>query len=191
MTMNWVKMLFVGDSLTYGSRDRYGLAWPYYMVFEAYRADKVTIIPEVVAEPGITSGRLARLACESITKSEAKEMFLMVGTNDAKDEEQTPLDIYRSALRAMINWGRMSGKRVYLIANPLPAGFGSPGYTADIVERIREYNAAVRELCDGGVVLIDCEDIRGTVDGIHFTVEAARAVAERAWDRVKEVRSFE
>lgn len=187
--MKWVKMLFLGDSLTSGERDSYGLAWPWYMAMVA-REDGVTILPEVLAVPGRTSAEMLRACLPTIELSDAKEVFILIGTNDAKDEVRTPQPVYRTTVQLVLDWCAVLKKRAFLLTIPLPQGFGSPGYTKEIVPRIRAFNAILRSGVKGYAALVDCEDVRWTVDGIHLTPAGGFQIASRAWEAVKRVRTF-
>jgi lysophospholipase L1-like esterase len=183
----WIRMLYLGDSLTNGARDPYALSWPYYMA-QAALDDDVVILPYVESKNGRRSSELVRVSLPAIEKSGAKEAFILIGTNDAKDENVLPVDQYIANVLLIQNWCRVLGIREYVMTIPLPAGFGSPGYTLPVVDRIKEYNVALRGL--NLPRLIECEDIRETVDGVHFSADAAKETARRAWEAVKSERTL-
>jgi len=81
--MNWVRVLFLGDSLTAGARDPWGMAWPYYMAQLALE-DGVVILPIVEARDGARTSDLVRTAFGAIESAGAKEAFVLIGTNDAR-----------------------------------------------------------------------------------------------------------
>jgi lysophospholipase L1-like esterase len=184
---NWVRALFLGDSLTTGSRDPYGLAWPYYMAHVAL-ADGIGLKPVVEAVNGRRSSDLLRVALAAIEASDAREAFILIGTNDAKDEAPVPTAIVVANIVQISAWCRLAGLRDYLLTIPLPQGFGSPGYTIRTVDRIRETNAALRQLQHPR--LVECEDVRDTVDGVHLHEDSSRAIAHRCWAMVKRERTL-
>lgn len=183
---NWARMLFFGDSLTYGSRDPYGLSWPYYLSHLALQ-ENYTIIPELEAEPGCTSSQLVRIGLEKAMHSEAQEAFILIGTNDGKDEVNTPVSVYLANIRLLYNVCKSFGKRVYVLTVPIPGGFGSNSYTKDTAKRVEMYNESLRSAFP---LIIECSDLRGAVDGIHFSVSMSEKVAERVWQAIKSVRNF-
>jgi len=185
--MNWVRVLFLGDSLTAGSRDRHGLSWPYYLAHLAL-ADGITVLPELCARPGWTSGNLVRAALPRISRSEATVGVILIGTNDAKDAYDTPLDMYLANLTLLANWLRIAGKEPWLVTVPLPRGFGSFGYSRLLGERLRQYNIAVRG--SFGDSVIEAEDLGDYVDGVHFSLKGARAIAGAVWSALKRRHAF-
>ena len=185
--MNWVRVLFLGDSLTAGARDPWGMAWPYYMAQLALE-DGVVILPIVEARDGARTSDLVRTAFGAIESAGAKEAFVLIGTNDAKEEAMLPVEQSVANLRLVLAWCAVQGVRAYPLTVPLHSGFGSPGYTVAVVERIKAFNAALRALALPR--LVDCEDIRETVDGVHLSVRAATEIARRSWAAVKRERTF-
>lgn len=187
--MVWQRMLFLGDSLTHGSRDPYGLAWPYYLARHAQSGvgdHKLVILPHVDAVPGRTSSELLRSALPTIEAAAARdtrEVCILIGTNDAKDEVDLPALIYRANIQLLVSWCRVVGMRVYLLTIPVPSGFGSPGYTVKVGRRIESFNHVLRESFSDadGVALVECSDVDRTVDGVHLTASASAVIAGRVW----------
>lgn len=185
--MNWTKMLFLGDSLTTGAREPFGMSWPYYLAHAAL-ADGIVVLPEVAAENGRRSSDLVRIAQPVIERSTAKEAFVLIGTNDAKDDGTLPMELTVRNVALIAAWCKVANMRPYVLTVPLPSGFGSVGYTQHAVDRIRALNVALRAA--GFAQLVECEDLRDTMDGIHLSDTSARGLAERAWRHVKATRSF-
>ena len=183
----WSKMLFLGDSLTSGARDPYDMSWPFYMTHLAI-ADDYVLIPEVEALPGRTSSQLLRMALPFIEKTAAPEVFILIGTNDAKDTVDLPVGLYMKNIAVLVNACKAFSKREYVLTLPEPAGFGSPNYSAMTTERVKAYNQALR---DSALTtrLIELRDI-ATWDGIHLSYDGAREVAKRTWAAIKRERSF-
>jgi lysophospholipase L1-like esterase len=185
--MTWVRMLFLGDSLTTGARDPWGMSWPYYMAQLALE-DGVVILPIVEARDGARTSDLVRTALPAIETAGAKEAFILIGTNDAKEEAMLPVEQSVANLRLVLSWCSVQQLRAYPLTVPLPSGFGSPGYTAAVVERIKAFNAALR--ARKMPRLVECEDVRETVDGVHLDVPASLEIARRAWAAVRRERTF-
>ena len=184
---NWVRILCLGDSLTFGSRDHTGLCWPFYLAHQALR-ENIVLFPEVEAFPGITSCGLLRKADPIIQSSEAKEGFLLIGTNDAKEEHATPGPLYLANVHLLVAWLRVRGIREYVLTLPETCGFGDPMTTKRALPSIRAYNEALRE--QGFPRLVECANVHSSVDGVHLTVESATEIAERVWTAVKKEREL-
>lgn len=185
--MNYLTTLFLGDSLTTGAREPLGMSWPLYMAHAAL-ADGVVVLPHIEAENGRRSPELLRVAPAAIQRSQAKEAFVLIGTNDAKDEGTIPAAVTVTNIELIAAWCRTAGMRPYVLTVPVPSGFGSPGYTAAVGQRIRELNEAIR--ARNFPHLVECADLRDTTDGIHLGTASARELAARAWAAVKATRTF-
>ena len=187
----WSKILFIGDSLTHGSRDPYGLSFPFYMAQLALE-DKYLVLPEVNAVPGRTSSETVREVLPQIEKSDAKEVVILIGTNDCKDRVNLPADMYRRNVAIMVGACLAFEKHPYVITVPKPYGFGSVDYPSSIVERVASYNQALLSpapVC-GNIVDLAGVDEYGYFDGIHFSAPASKEVAKRLWLKIKNTRSF-
>ena len=100
--MIWNQILCLGDSLTYGARDRYGRSYP---------AELGKVLTDKTGEfyichnygiNGETSSDLLRRSWGIIKgNKDCKIMLLWIGTNDTK--VPTPLDIYEDNLKQIIN----------------------------------------------------------------------------------------
>ena len=86
-------MLFLGDSLTVGARDGNQLSWPYYLAQISMNHDYV-IFPEIEAVSGQISGELVKRSLPVIQNTDAKEAFVLIGTNDAKTTHNISPDQY-------------------------------------------------------------------------------------------------
>ena len=187
MIANWARMLFLGDSLTFGSRDPFGLSWPYYLCHLADR-EEYTIIPEIDAVPGRTSPQLLGPAIQKIITTQALEVFILIGTNDAKDEINLPASLYISNIKYLIGLCKAFGRREYILTIPVPNGFGSPSYSTEVIARVKSYNSLLRVLEHKR--LIECSYITSTTEGIHLAVESSMKIAERVWKAIKKERNF-
>lgn len=184
--MLWFDALFLGDSLTHGSRDSNGLSWPYYLAHLFLAKNQYTLVPRIRAYPGITTSQYIREAIEHIeygADKEAKEVFLLLGTNDAKDEIALHPDVYEANMRMIVSWCKVQHLRPYVLTIPKPNGFGSVGYTSGIVDRIVGYNERLVDMSDVATI-VDCYDVKDTVDGIHWTPKSAVEVANRVYQAI-------
>jgi lysophospholipase L1-like esterase len=190
--MIWQRTLLLGDSLTSGARDPFESCWPLYFCHLA-QADGVVVVPEIDAVPGRTSHQLARAVLPAILKSEASEAYLLIGTNDAKEEVATPAPLLLANVRLIVGWLHVRHIRAYVMTLPRPCGFGSPGYTAQVLRRIDAYNEALARGFGPDcpqAPMVDLSDLHETVDGIHLSLCAAQEVALRAWMRCKQLRTL-
>jgi len=175
--MIWNEIVCLGDSLTYGARDRYGRSYP---------AELGKIMSETTSEfyichnygiNGETSSDLLRRSWNILkSHSSAKIALLMIGTNDTKIP--MPIGLYRDNLRQIINSIRANGKTP--IVATLPDLEFSPYYMNNR-EYVLKYNATIRELSKEMNFLV-CE-MNGLapflIDGVHFTHEGYKEVAKR------------
>lgn len=175
--MIWNEILCLGDSLTYGARDRFGRSYP---------AELGRILSEKTGEfyichnygiNGETSSDLLRRSW-GIMKSNrsCKIMLLMIGTNDTK--KPTPLNVYRDNLRQIILSARANGMTP--IVATLPELEFSPYYQSNRqyteiyskeVERLsKQLNFEICDMSNMSEYLID---------GVHFDNEGYTEVANR------------
>ena len=175
--MIWNEIVCLGDSLTYGARDRYGRSYP---------AELGKILSEITGEfyichnygiNGETSSDLLRRSWNILkSHSGAKICLLLIGTNDTK--KPMPIDIYKDNLRQIIKSIKVNGKTP--IVATLPALNFSPYYMFNR-DYIEKYNSAIKELSSELKFLV-CE-LNGLekhlIDGVHFTHEGYKEVAKK------------
>ena len=180
--MIWNEILCLGDSLTYGARDRYGRSYP---------AELGKILSEKTGEfyichnygiNGETSSDLLRRSW-GIMKSNrsCKIMLLLIGTNDTK--KPTPIEVYRDNLRQIIMSSRANGMTP--IVGTLPELEFSPYYQSnreyteiyskEILSLSKELNFQVVDLTKMDKYLID---------GVHFDNEGYYEIASRFADKI-------
>ena len=175
--MIWNEIVCLGDSLTYGARDRYGRSYP---------AELGKILTEATCEfyichnygiNGETSSDLLRRSWHILkSNAGAKICLLMIGTNDTKIP--TPIDIYEDNLRQLVNSIKVNGKTP--IVSTLPELKFSPYYMFNR-EHIGTYNRSIVRLSKE-MNFLTCsmdglEDY--LIDGVHFTHEGYNEVAKR------------
>ena len=173
--MIWNEIVCLGDSLTYGARDRYGRSYP---------AELGKILSETTGEfyichnygvNGETSSDLLRRSWHQLKSNPgAKLALLMIGTNDTKIP--TPLDIYEDNLRQIVNSIRANGKTP--IVATLPTLEFSPYYMFNR-EYIEKYNKTIEKLSKKMNFMVCHMDDLGShlIDGVHFTHEGYKEVA--------------
>ncbi len=180
--MIWNEILCLGDSLTYGARDRYGRSYP---------AELGKILSEKTGEfyichnygiNGETSSDLLRRSW-GIMKSNrsCKIMLLLIGTNDTK--KPTPVDVYRDNLRQIIVSARANGMTP--IVGTLPELEFSPYYQSnreyteiyskEIIKLSKELNFEICDMSKMDPYLID---------GVHFDNEGYYEMASRFADKI-------
>ena len=161
--MIWNEILCLGDSLTYGARDRYGRSYP---------AELGKILSEKTGEfyichnygiNGETSSDLLRRSW-AIMKSNrsCKIMLLLIGTNDTK--KPMPVEVYKDNLRQIITSAR---------ANGMTPIVGT--YSKEIIKLSKELNFEVCDMSKMDPYLID---------GVHFDNEGYHEMASRFSEKV-------
>ena len=181
--MIWNEITCLGDSLTYGARDRYGRSYP---------AELGKILSEKTGEfyvchnygiNGETSSDLLRRSwgiCKSNCGS-SKIGLLWIGTNDTKGP--TPLDIYKDNLRQIVCSMKVNG--MIPIVATLPELKFSPYYARNR-EYVEQYNGVILDLAFELKFDICCMDLLGDhlIDGVHFTHEGYNEVARRWSEKI-------
>ena len=175
--MIWNEILCLGDSLTYGARDRYGRSYP---------AELGKILSEATGEfyichnygiNGETSSDLLRRSW-SIMKSNrsCRIMLLMIGTNDTKSP--TPIEVYRDNIRQIVLSSRANGMTP--IVATLPELEFSPYYQSNRAhtevysqEILKMSKELEFEICD----MSNMKDL--LIDGVHFDNEGYTEIAAR------------
>lgn len=176
--MIWNEITCLGDSLTYGARDRYGRSYP---------AELGKILSEETGEfyichnygiNGETSSDLLRRSwsiCKS-NRGSSKIGLLWIGTNDTKGP--TPLHIYRDNLRQLVCSIKVN--EMIPIVGTLPELTFSPYYARNR-EYTDTYSDIVRSLSDD--LKFDVCEMgklgKHLIDGVHFTHEGYNEVASR------------
>ena len=175
--MIWNEILCLGDSITFGARDRYGRSYP---------AELGKILTEKTGEfyychnyskCGDTSSDLLRKAWNaSKSHKEAKLALIMIGTNDT--QKSIPPEIYEDNLRQIICSVRVNGK-IPIVATLPSLGF-SPLYLKNC-DYILKYNEVIYNLSKKLNFAV-C-DMSGTeeyyIDNVHYTHEGYKVLANR------------
>jgi len=173
----WNEIVCLGDSLTYGARDKFGRSYPAELGSSLTKETGEFYICHNYGVNGETSSDLLRRAWHQLKSNPgAKIALLMIGTNDTK--KPTPVDIYEDNLIQIINAIRANGKMP--IVATLPALEFSPYYmhNRDYIER---YNSVIYKLSKSmNFIVCKMDGLREhLIDGVHFTHEGYKEVSKR------------
>tara|TARA_R100000808_G_scaffold24996_1_gene60297 strand:- start:8 stop:586 length:579 start_codon:yes stop_codon:yes gene_type:complete len=175
--MIWNEIVCLGDSLTYGARDRFGRSYPAELGKFLSEATGEFYICHNYGINGETSSDLLRRSWNILKGNKsAKICCLMIGTNDTK--KPTPLSVYTDNLRQIINSIRANGMTP-LVAT-LPELEFSPYYQRNR-EYIELYNAEIIRLSNE-LNFDVCNMSNMTellIDGVHFDNEGYTEIAKR------------
>lgn len=179
--MIWNEITCLGDSLTYGARDRYGRSFPAELGKILFEETGELYICHNYGINGETSSDLLRRSwsiCKS-NRGSSKIGLLWIGTNDTKGP--TPVDIYKDNLRQIVSSMKVNG--MIPIVGTLPELTFSPyyarnrEYTVIYNEIILELSKNLRfDICE----LTNMEEY--LIDGVHFTHEGYNEVSRR-WSK--------
>jgi lysophospholipase L1-like esterase len=170
-------LIFFGDSLTYGSRDPDGLSFPIFFARNLSKDTGQMWNAVNLGVPGETTADMLRRSYVDVKKyPEAKDIFLLAGTNDARDN--VCLETFKENYIDIIKDFKILGKRIYCCTIPLKNGFGSPGYELNVNVLINSYNKIIREVAD---IVVELEDLDKDcfIDGVHFSHKGNLEVARR------------
>ena len=173
----WNEVICLGDSITFGARDRYGRSYP---------AELGKILTEKTNEfyychnygiCGETSSDLLRRSWSNINShNNSNIMLLMIGTNDTQVD--IPVDVYEDNLRQIISIAFVHGMSV--IVGTLPKLKFTPLYLKNI-SFIDEYNKVIKKLSkEMNFSVCDMSGIeKYYVDGVHLTHSGNLELANR------------
>jgi len=175
--MIWNEILCLGDSLTYGARDRYGRSYPVELGKILSEKTGEFYICHNYGINGETSSDLLRRSWHIMSSNRScKIMLLLIGTNDTK--KPTPVDVYRDNLRQIILSAKANGMTP--IVATLPELKFSPYYQSnreyteiyskEIMGLSRDLKFEVCDLSSMDTFLID---------GVHFDNEGYCEIARR------------
>lgn len=180
--MIWNEILCLGDSLTYGARDRYGRSYP---------AELGKILTKKTGEfyvchnhgiNGETSSDLLRRSWNIMKSNRScKIMLLMIGTNDTK--MPIPVSVYCDNLTQIILSSKANGMTP--IVGTLPELEFSPYY-----QEHREYTdlyskEVLRLAKEYKFMTCDMSNMRSyLIDGVHFDNEGYTELANRWAEKI-------
>ena len=180
--MIWNEILCLGDSITYGARDRYGRSYPaelgkimYENTGEFYYCHNYSVC-------GDTSSDLLRKAWNaSCSHKEAKLALIMIGTNDT--QKGIPEHIYEDNLRQIVSVVKVNGK--FPIVATLPELSFTPLYLKNR-DYIKKYNKIIKRL--SSELSYEVCDMSHTekyyIDGVHYTHEGYNLIAQKFADKI-------
>mgnify|MGYP005816084105 CR=1 FL=1 len=176
--MIWNEIVCLGDSLTYGARDRYGRSYPAELGKILSKKTGEFYICHNYGINGETSSDLLRRSWSVLksNKNTSKICLLWIGTNDTKTPN--PPHIYQDNLKQIIMSIKANG--MFPIIGTLPELNFSPYYSKNR-DYIDVYNEIILKISTD----MDCDvcsmDTLGDhlIDGVHFTHEGYNEVANR------------
>ena len=180
--MIWNEILCLGDSITYGARDRYGRSYPAELGKIMFERTGEFYYCHNYSKCGDTSSDLLRKTWNaSKSHKDAKLALVMIGTNDT--QRAIPEEIYRDNLRQILTIVNIHGK-IPIVAT-LPELGKTPLYMKNR-DYIKKYNNVLRNLSRE----IDFEmcDMSGTekhyIDNVHYTHEGYNLIAKKFADKI-------
>ena len=175
--MIWNEILCLGDSITYGARDKYRRSYPAELGKLLYEQTGEFYYCHNYGVCGDTSSDLMKKAWNlSKSHKDAKIALIMIGTNDT--QLAIPEHIYEDNLRQIIGTVRVHGK-LPIVAN-LPELLFTPLYMKN-KNYIQKYNKILYSLSKK----MDFEicDMSNTeqyyIDNVHYTHEGYNEIASR------------
>jgi len=180
--MIWNEITCIGDSITYGARDKYGRSYPAELAKMLYNDTNEFYYCHNHGICGETSSDLLRRSWSNISAHPgSKLMLLMIGTNDT--QQGIKPFIYKDNLRQIISIAKCHGQTVIVATLP-ELGF-TPLYLKH-KSLIKEYNKVIKELSTE-LDFVIC-DMSGTekyyIDGVHFTYEGNLELAARFYEEI-------
>ena len=173
----WNEVICLGDSITYGARDKYGRSYPIELskllteeLNEFYYCHNFGI-------NGETSSDLQRRAWSNISsRSNSRIMLLLIGTNDIQIGI-TP-DIYEDNIRQIISTGKVFNMNI--IVGTIPELGFTPLYLNN-TNFIKEYNKRIIKLStELNFTVCDLKGIeKYYVDNVHITHEGNIELAKK------------
>jgi lysophospholipase L1-like esterase len=179
--MIWNEVVCLGDSLTFGARDRYGRSYPLELGKILSEKTNEFYICHNYGINGETSSDLLRRSWGILksNKNTAKICLLWIGTNDTKIPN--PINIYEDNLRQLLLSIRANG--MLPIIATLPALKFSPYYSKNR-GYIDIYNEVIKDTAyDLNVEVCNMGSLEEhLIDGVHFTHEGYQKVA-KIWSK--------
>ena len=188
------EILCVGDSLTHGARDDFGLHYPELLGQVLSERHGQTWVCFEYGVNGEKSADILR-RFHSLVRGfpKASEVLLWMGTNDAK-VSCVPIDVFRRNVESAVRTCKFYGKPLILGLLPGAKGFGAPDHVSNAM--IEKYNEVLIDVVDqeSNPLVWYC-DLRGLkpehfCDGIHLTHEGNQWVAEQWANLIERQRHY-
>ena len=175
--MIWNEILCLGDSITYGARDRYGRSYPAELSKILTKETNETYVCHNHGISGETSSDLLRRtwsACKS--HSNSKIALLMIGTNDT--QKDIPINIFEDNIRQIISMCKIHG--MHVIMGTLPKLGFTPLYFKNS-KKIDQYNFAILKIANEmNLDVCNMEDTEAHyIDNVHYTHEGYKLLAQK------------
>jgi len=185
-------ILCIGDSLTFGARDEYGLHYPELLsrkLSEKYDQWWSAVNHGISGET--TAQILRRCLGHVRAYPEAADVFLWAGFNDAKTNVATPPDLYKENMESMIRSILFRDRACYVFQLPLMEGFGAPDFMDN--DLIRAYNDKllalnIKYMKHRFTLLSAPLKAEHRNDGVHLTHAGNHVVAETAMRGIETMR---
>jgi len=175
--MIWNEILCLGDSLTYGARDRFGRSYPVELGKILTEKTGEFYICHNYGINGETSADILRRSWNILrSNKDCKIALLLIGTNDTKSP--TPVDVYEDNLRQLIMSIKAHGMK--LIVGTLPELEFSPFYVQNR-QYTEIYSSKIREMSKQyGFEVCELSGMQmHLIDGVHFDNEGYTEIAKR------------
>ena len=175
--MIWNEILCLGDSITFGARDRYGRSYPAELGKILFEKTGEFYYCHNYSKCGDTSSDLLRKAWNAAkSHKDAKLALIMIGTNDT--QKSIPPEIYEDNLRQIIGSVRANGK-IPIVATLPQLGF-TPLYIKN-KDYISKYNEVIYKLSKKlDFVVCDMSVTENHyIDNVHYTHEGYNILANR------------
>lgn len=190
--MIYGSLICLGDSLTAGSRDEFWRGYPVeleLLLWKLYKQNWNCVNEGIAGETSIDVYKRSYRVLRSYP--EAREVILLVGTNDAKEQVKTPPDRYEEHVEAILRCATRWDKISYLCLIPDLRGFGAPDFCSQ--ELIDEYNKRLQALAKRwGNRLVDLRGIAFScyADGVHMNNAGYKEIATRVARVIRDSRHY-
>ncbi len=183
-------ILCVGDSLITGARDEHGLGMPRYLGDILSAQDQLwAAVDEGVN--GETSAQLLRRYYKTLRSySEARDVVLCIGTNDAKTPP-VPAKVFKRNYLELLRIGAILRKMTYCCLIPKRVGFGAPDYIDN--GAIDEFNDVIQTMIEDFTMAwqVDLTGIEKGFrdDGVHLNAKGNLWFAKKVASEIRAARS--
>ena len=186
-------IICLGDSLTAGSRDELWRGYPVeleLLLWKHYKQNWNCVNAGIAGETSIDVYKRSYQVLRSYP--EASDVVLLVGTNDAKVQIETPPERYEEHVEAILRCATRWDKVSYLCLIPDLRGFGAPDYCSQ--ELINLYNIRLQALAKrwGEDRLVDLRRMPSEyyADGVHMNNAGYKEIAKRIAGVIKRNRHY-
>lgn len=179
-------ILCLGDSLTYGARDRYGRSYPAELSKIFWERDKKEIYCVNRGISGETSSDLLRRIYSDVNScSEVDLVLLLIGSNDTFLQQKP--EIYKDNIRQIVSV--ILNKKDRLIIGSIPPfkGFGLPNYPNNANKLVSQYNEKLYEIGEEfEISILNTSYLeKYIIDTVHFSHEGYCYMAKMWYNVIK------